>query len=314
MNLSIVTTMYFSAPYVREFYTRMRAVAEQLTDDYEILFVNDGSPDRSLEIVLSLYERDPRVRVVDLSRNFGHDKAIMTGLAHARGANVFLIDCDLEEEPEWLRAFDSEFKRSGADVVYGVQQMRKGKFFERLTGGLFYRLFNLLSTYPVPVDTTTARLMSQRYVTSLVAHKDQAIFVDGLWAITGFQQVPLVVEKRSKGTSTYTLSRKVSLFVNAVVSFSGRPLVFIFYLGCGIVVVSGLAALYLVGRKVFLGDFDLGWPSLMLSIWALGGLTIFCLGVIGIYLSRVFMETKQRPYTVIRRVYERTGENEVTVR
>jgi len=307
MDLSIVTTLYSSAPYVREFYARIRTAAEKITGDYETLFVNDGSPDNSLELALSLYEEDHRVRVIDLSRNFGHYKAIMTGLAYAKGDLVFLVDCDLEEEPELLGTFYSEIKSSRADVVYGVQQARKGGFFKRLSGALFYKLFNLLSSYPVPSNVTIARLMSQRYVVSLVAHKDREIFLDGLWAITGFKQVPLVVEKHSKGSSTYTLKRRASVFVNAIVSFSDKPLAFIFYLGCILVLLSCIAALYLVVRRIFFGDLLIGWPSLIVSIWLLGGLTIFCLGVIGIYLSKVFMETKQRPYTVIRKIYERTG-------
>ncbi len=307
MDLSVVTTLYSSAPYVQEFYARVRTAAEKITGDYEILFVNDGSPDNSLELALSLYEGDHRVRVIDLSRNFGHYKAIMTGLAYAKGDLVFLVDCDLEEEPELLGTFYSEIKSSRADVVYGVQQTRKGGFFKRLSGALFYKLFNLLSSYPVPSNVTIARLMSQRYVVSLVAHKDREIFLDGLWAITGFKQVPLVVEKHSKGSSTYTLKRRASVFVNSITSFSNKPLAFIFYLGCILVLLSCIAAFHLVVRRIFFGDLLIGWPSLIVSIWLLGGLTIFCLGVIGIYLSKVFMETKQRPYTVIRKIYERTG-------
>jgi hypothetical protein len=151
MDLSIVTTLYYSSPYLEEFYARTCAAAEQITDDYEIILVNDGSPDDSLDVALSLFERDDRVKVVDLSRNFGHHKAVMTGLAHARGDLVFKIDCDLEEEPELLGEFYAEMiKDPSVDVVYGVQQRRKGGPFERLSGSLFYRLFNLLSDHPVP--------------------------------------------------------------------------------------------------------------------------------------------------------------------
>ncbi len=306
MDLSIVTTLYYSAPYLEEFYARIRAAAEKITSDYEIIFVNDGSPDNSLDIAISLYGRDDRVRVVDLSRNFGHHKAIMTGLAHTRGELVFLIDCDLEEEPELLGKFYTELKRSGADVVYGVQKVRKGDFVERIMGALFYGLFNLLSSDPLPRNLITVRLMSQRYVANLVAHQERQTIIAGLWVITGFRQIPLVVDKKSKGSSTYNLSRKVLVIVNAVTSFSDRPLVIIFYLGCVIMFLSSVAALYLIVRRVFFGILLAGWPSLIVSIWLLGGLTIFCLGIIGIYLSKIFIETKQRPYTVIRQIYERT--------
>lgn len=306
MNLSIVTTLYRSAPYLKEFHTRICAAAGKVTDDFEIIFVNDGSPDNSLDNAVTLYEEDKKVRVIDLSRNFGHHKAIMTGLAHARGDLVFLLDCDLEEEPELIEQFYEEYKRSNADVVYGIQQKRKGGFFERITGNIFYEILDLLSTYKVPRNQITARLMTRRYVASLIEHKDREIFLVGLWVITGFKQVPLFVMKHDKGSTTYDLRRKISNLVNAITSSSSKPLVFIFYLGCMISIVSIISALYLIVRRLFFGVLLAGWPSLIVSVWLLGGLTIFCLGVIGIYLSKIFMETKQRPYTIIRKIYERT--------
>src|SRR5256885_14440017 len=149
MKLSIVTTLYYSAPYLDEFYDRACAAAEKFTRDFEIILVNDGSPDNSLEVALSIYQKDHRVKVIDLSRNFGHHKAMMTGLAHASGELVFLIDCDLEEEPELLERFHRELIASGADVVYGVQQKRKGDLFERVSGTLFFKLFNALSSQSI---------------------------------------------------------------------------------------------------------------------------------------------------------------------
>ena len=314
MDLSIVTTLYYSDSYLQEFYERISVEIRKITDIYEIIFVNDGSPDNSLDIVLSFYEKDENVKVIDLSRNFGHHKAMMTGLANAKGQLVFLIDCDLEEEPELLSHFYSKLKSSESDVVYGVQQIRKGSFFEKITGKIFYKVFNWLSSYPVPPNLITARLMSQRYVKSLVEHKDREIFLAGLWAITGFVQVPLVVKKHSKGRSNYNLSKKVSILVNSITSFSSKPLVFIFYLGCIILLCSSVAAVDLVIRRIFFGVLLAGWPSLIVSIWLLGGLNIFCIGVVGIYLSKVFIETKQRPYTVVREIYERSGESKHEIR
>jgi putative glycosyltransferase len=305
MQLSIVSTLYHSAPHLEEFYSRISAAASAITDDYEVILVNDGSPDESLELAVSLYEKDDKVRVIDLSRNFGHHKSMMTGLAHARGALVFLIDCDLEEEPELLNEFHQHIKASGADVIYGVQQKRKGKFFERITGRIFYKLLNVLSSYPVPTNLVTVRLMTQRYVASLTQHMDREIFLAGLWVITGFKQVAVPVRKHSKGSSAYTLRRKFSELVSAITASSSKPLVFIFYLGCIIVLLSSGAATTLIVRRVFFGAMLAGWPSLIVSVWLLGGLILFCLGIIGIYLSKIFMETKRRPYTIIRAVHER---------
>ena len=308
MYLSVVTTLYDSAPYLEEFYIRMTSAVEKITNDYEMILVNDGSPDNSLDLAISLHEKDDRVRVIDLSRNFGHYKAIMTGLGHAKGEWVFLLDSDLEEDPELLSGFYAQIKDSGADVIYGVQQQRKGSLLDRISGTIFYRLLNFLSSYSVPANLVTVRLMSQRYVTSLVQHMDREVFLAGLWVITGFRQLPVVVNKRHKGNSTYTFRRKVSALVNSVTASSIKPLVFIFYLGCAIVFLSSAAAALLIVRRVFFGALLAGWPSLIVSVWLLGGLILFCLGIIGIYLSKVFMETKRRPYTVIRQIYERAGD------
>lgn len=306
MELSIVTTLYFSSPYIIEFYQRISKEAKKLTENYEIIFVNDGSPDDSLDIAVKLYEKDEKVRVIDLSRNFGHHKAIMTGLSYAKGKLVFLIDSDLEEEPELLSLFYEHYHQtSDIDVVYGVQKSRKGNIIERITGELFYKFFNLISTYPIPANLITARLMSKSYVKALVKHKDKEIFLAGLWAITGFRQVPIFVKKYYKGKTSYNFLRKLSIVINSITSFSNKPLIFIFYLGSIISLLSLAAAIVLVIRKIFFNAILAGWASLIVSIWLLGGLTIFCLGIIGIYLAKVFSETKQRPYTIVRKIYER---------
>ncbi len=305
-ELSIVTTLYCSAPYIDEFYERVTRAAESITRDFEIVFVNDGSPDDSLDRALALMERDARVRVIDLSRNFGHFKAVMTGLEHARGKLVYLIDCDLEEDPENVTGFHRTLRENPrADVVYGIQARRKGGAFERITGAIFYRVINAMSDTRVVPNHTMGRLMTRRYVRALIAHRDREVFLAGLWALTGFEQIPVPVEKRSKGSTTYTLGKKISVAVNAITSFSNRPLVWVFYLGCFIMAVSATAAGYLVIRRLFFGTYLAGWPSLIVSIWFLGGLMIFSLGVIGIYISKIFIEAKERPYTVIREIYER---------
>jgi putative glycosyltransferase len=303
MDLSIVTTLYCSAPHLEEFYVRLCAAAGGVATNFEIILVNDGSPDDSLQKAISLYRNDKRIKVIELSRNFGHHKAIMTGLAHACGDLVFLVDSDLEEEPELLEAFYLRLKETNADVVFGVQQKRKGELLERVGGAIFYRIFNILSTDSIPTNVITARLMSRKYVRALVEHREREMMIAGLWTITGFKQVPLPVRKLQRSGTTYTFRRKVGQLVNAITSFSSKPLVMIFYLGCAILFLSTVAALLLIIGRVFFGTLLLGWPSLIVSIWMLGGLTIFCLGVIGIYLSKIFIEVKQRPYTIVKDVY-----------
>ncbi len=300
--------MYQSERYVEEFYSRIRLAAEKITEDYEIIFVNDGSPDRSVDVAITIFEKDPNVKVIDLSRNFGHHKAMMTGLAHAKGQYIFLLDCDLEEPPEILEQFYAKLIETKADVVYGVQANRKGKFLERVTGKIFYSFFNLMSDHPIPNNLVTARLMTKRYVENLVRHKEHELFIAGIWAITGYNQLPVVVDKGFKGTSTYTWSKKTTILVNAVTSFSSKPLEFIFYLGMVISFIASMAAIYLIICWFLFEEFLAGWPSLIVSIWLLGGITLCCLGIIGIYLARIFMETKNRPYTIIRQIYKHPTE------
>ena len=142
MELSIVTTLYHSAPFLNEFYSRIKKEAEKITQNYEIIFVNDDSPDDSLDVALSLFEQDDKVRVIDLARNYAHLKTMMAGLSYTRGDLVFLIDCDLEETPELLGKFYDELKNTKADVVYGQQKTRKGRILEKVTGILFYKVIN----------------------------------------------------------------------------------------------------------------------------------------------------------------------------
>jgi len=306
MKLSIVATLYQSAPHIAEFHRRATATAEKLVGgDYEIIFVNDGSPDNSLELAVRLAEVDHHVVVIDLSRNFGHHKAMMTGLAHAEGEHVFLIDSDLEEEPEWLLDFDAQLVRDACDVVYGVQAQRKGGLFERWSGNLFWKMINGLSGLSLPHNVVTARLMTRRYVDALLRHEEREVFMAGLWFITGFDQRPQVVRKLDTSKSTYTLRRKLSLLVNSVTSFSNLPLVGIFYVGAIIFALAWVYTLYLVISWLFFSTTLAGWTSVMASIWLLGGLVISFMGVIGIYLSKVFSETKRRPYSIVRNIYGR---------
>ncbi len=304
VRLSIVATLYRSAPSLADFYRRCCAAAERVTSDFEIVLVDDGSPDNSLELAVGLYKTDYRVRVISLSRNFGHHKAMMTGLTHARGDLVFLIDSDLEIDPDVLPAFFARLKQSGADVVYGVQDSRRDGVIDRLGGRLFYLLFNSLSAHPLPINVTTTRLMTRRYVAALLQHREHEMIIAGLWVITGFTQLPVTVTKTRRRRSTYRPAHLMVVLTNAVTAFSDRPLVIIFYVGAGISFLAGLFAAGLIARRLLFGTLAPGWLSLIVSTWLLGGLIIFCLGVIGIYLSKIFIETKNRPYTIVKDVYE----------
>lgn len=304
MKLSIVTTLYHSAPYINIFHERVSVSANKLVGgDYEIIFVNDGSPDDSLDLAVKLTYEDFHVVVVDLSRNFGHHKAMMTGLAYAKGDLIFLIDSDLEEEPEWLLAFAQQMKQECCDVVYGVQGKRRGGVYERFSGITFYTLFRKLTGINQPNNIVTARLMMRRYVQALLDHKERELNIGGLWIITGFKQVSQLVCKHATSPTTYSFSDKFGHLVNAVTSFSSLPLVYTFYIGFIISLSALLFIAYLILRYFFISLPPSGYTSMIASVWFFSGLMIFFLGVQGIYLSKIFSEVKQRPYTIIRHVY-----------
>jgi putative glycosyltransferase len=303
MKLSIVTTLYNSAGTIEEFLKRASAAAAKITDSYEIVIVDDGSPDKSLEITLALAAHDPHLKVVELSRNFGHHKALMTGLMHANGDFCFLIDSDLEEAPELLDEFWAKREELGADVVYGFQRARGGSPLRKISGSIAYWVIDKLIPYKIPHNHITVRLMHQDYVRSLVQHREQQTVIGGLWVITGYRQIGIPVDKRARKASTYRFFHRLQAFVDSVTSFSEAPLVFIFYLGLAISVVASVYALSLIARWLVGGIAVAGWLSVMVSLWLLGGLMIFSLGIIGIYLSKIFIETKNRPYTIVRKVH-----------
>lgn len=308
MKLSIVATLFRSAPYIAEFCARAGATASELVgDDYEIVLVNDGSPDNSVDLAIELARHNRHVVVVDLSRNFGHHKAMMVGLEHAIGDQVFLIDSDLEEEPEWLLEFSRKLIADSADVVYGVQQRRKGGWFERWSGEAWYTLFNWLCDIDHPRNIVTARLMTRRYLDALLQFRERELVISCIWLITGFKQREVVVKKHMTSPSTYSLAKKIEHATNAITSFSAVPLKLIFYLGLSIFAGALVYAVYLIFNRAVLHHAVDGYTSIMVSIWLLGGMIISFVGVIGIYLAKVFSETKQRPYAIIREVHGRAG-------
>jgi len=302
-TLSIVTTLYQSATFIREFHERITQVTRAITESYNIIMVNDGSSDASLEVALDIQEKDSKVVIVDLSRNFGHHRAIMTGLSYAQGDYVFFIDSDLEESPELLKQFWKEInKDKDLDLVCGIQKKRKGGLFERISGGLFNRIINLLSDVHVPENVALVRLMTRRYLDSFLLHRERELTVVGLTALTGFKQKYVEITKKHKGTTTYTLARKINLAFNYITSLSSLPLVYIFYSGLCITAFSFIFLSFLIIKKLFF-QITLGWTSILLSIWLVGGIIILFLGIIGIYISKIFIEVKSRPITIVKAVH-----------
>ena len=311
MHLSIVTTLYRSALHLKEFYTRVGSTARNITDDYEIIFVNDGSDDDSLEIAIDIHQGDNRVKIVDLSRNFGHHKAIMAGLKQAQGKYIFLIDCDLEEDPELLENMYTNINSTNdVDVVFGVQEVRKGGLIEKKGGEIFYGLFNMLSGLNIPQNPLTIRIMSKRYVDALLMHTEEELFLAGVFEITGFNQRSMSVEKKNRADTSYSFRERLRLFTRGITSFSSFPLLISFYIGAAISATSFIYMIYILLYRILYSDAVIaGWTSVMISIWFLGGVILLSCGMIGIYLSRIYYEVKGRPNCIIRKIYDDTKKN-----
>jgi len=304
MKLSIVTTMYYSRNYLQEFYNRTILVLHELKMTYEFIFVDDGSPDDSLLVALQLQNSDSNIKVIELSRNYGHQRAIMTGLHHASGDFVFLIDCDLEEAPELLNDFWKKMNsEANVDVVYGVQTKRKGSWFEKLSGKLFYKIISALSSVKYPANTLTARLMSKNYVGTILRFQEKELDLWSVFALVGFNQLPMLVTKGDKGISTYTFWKKLKRAIEIITSFSHRPLYLTFLLGMFSFVVAFINILIIVYKKIILKTDVEGWTSIIASIWFVGGMILLVLGIFGIYLSKMFLEIKNRPLTIVKNVF-----------
>lgn len=305
LKLSVVTSLYRSSPYIDAFYRRIVADAEKLTPAFEIVFVNDASPDDSLEVARRLCATDPRVKVIDLARNFGQHRALMCGMRHAGSECVFVIDVDLEEEPENLGRFWRAMEEDPeTDVVVGQLDKKTLPFAKAFTSDIFYKVFNAFSPVQVSDRDIVSRLMRRSYVDALLQYGETELFLPAVWKDAGFRQKRIVATKVYDGNSSYTFRKKLTMAVDAITSFSSKPLTGIFYLGLLSSGTAALAILYLLAQKLFWGRVFLGWTSLMATLFLIGGVIIFSIGVVGVYISKIFLEVKARPTSLVRAVYQ----------
>ena len=299
-RISVVTSLYCVGPYVDEFHARSCEALKKIPGDHEFVFVDDGSPDDARDRAIALISKDARVRVIELSRNFGQHRALWIGLQQARGELVFLVDADLEEDPGLVAQFYAKMQEAHgeADVVYGVMEERKGGAIERIGGALFYSLINRLSDMPLPRNVMNARLMTRAYVDALLKFGDAEPFLGGLMILTGFRQIAVACAKESKGTSAYTFRRKLRLALDALFALSTKPMTWILWAGVWIA-AAGLAGVFGVLRG---GG---GATALALaSVWLMGGLVLMAVGTVGAYVGRVLTQTRGRPTAIVRRIHD----------
>jgi len=308
MKLSIVSTLYKSEPFLDQFIEILiKSIQYIEIQEFEIIFVNDGSPDNSIKVLRKKQQEIKEIVILDLSRNFGHHHAILAGLSHANGEHVFLIDNDLEVSPDFLEVCYYEMRKDkNLDVVYGVQRERKGKSIEKLGGQLFWWAINKVSEVEIPKNIVTERLMTKKYVTHLLELGDANLFLAGMMHWVGFNQKGIFVEKKLRdGESTYSTKKRLELMSHAITSFSGKPLHYLFNIGVTITGVSILFIFYFAAKKIFYGSsVQMGWTSIIMINILILGIISTALGLIGIYLFKMFRQVQNRPRFIIKDIYK----------
>jgi dolichol-phosphate mannosyltransferase len=302
--VSVVVPVFNEEANIQPLYERMVHVARRLEPlDLELLFVDDGSTDDSVPRMSALAARDPRVRLIKLARNFGHQLAITAGLDHAKGDCVVVIDADLQDPPEVIPRMVERWQE-GYDVVYGVRERRKGEGTMKLwTAKLFYRLLRRMTKVEIPVDVGDFRLLSRRAAAELRGMREQDRFVRGLVSWIGLRQtgVEYVREARHAGETKYPYRRMLKFALDGITSFSVVPLRLATWLGYA---ASAFAFVYLLSVFVqkWMGATVEGWATIMVAMLFLGGIQLICLGIMGEYIGRIFTEIKGRPLYIVDQV------------
>ncbi len=302
-TISIVAPVFNEEAVLTELHRRVSEVMDQLNEPWELVLVNDGSRDRSAEVIAELHQKDPRVKGISFSRNFGFQVAVTAGLNHAQGDAVILTDADLQDPPEVYPEMIARW-REGFEVVYGVRASRVGEtWFKLFTAKLFYRLIRRITKIDIPLDTGDFRLMDRRVVQAINSMPERNRFLRGMIPWVGFKQTGVEYQRASRfaGESKFGSVRQMLPFaLDAITSFSYLPLQLATYLGFIIAIISGLAILTVVLVRLFGPESPLlGQATTLVSVLFLGGVQLISLGIIGEYLGRIYDEVKGRPLYLV---------------
>ncbi|MCP4415390.1 MAG: glycosyltransferase family 2 protein [Chloroflexi bacterium] len=302
-TISIVSPVYNEEEVLAELHRRVCLVMDELDESWELVLINDGSHDRSAEVIEELHEKDGRVKGISFSRNFGFQIAVTAGLNHAQGEAIILTDADLQDPPETYPAMIAKW-REGYEVVYGVRASRVGEtWFKLFTAKVFYRLIRRITKIDIPLDTGDFRLMDRRVVQAVNNMPERNRFLRGMVPWVGFKQTGVEYERASRfaGESKFGSVRQMLPFaIDAITSFSYLPLQIATYLGFAIAVISGLAILAVILVRLFGPENPLvGQATTLVSVLFLGGVQLLSLGIIGEYLGRIYDEVKERPLYLV---------------
>ncbi len=306
---SIILPIYNEEGVLPELHARLTAVLRTVGKTYELVFVDDGSRDRSFALLRDLYQADPHVRVLQFSRNFGHHIAMTAGMDAVRGEVVVMMDSDLQDQPEEIPAMFAKLEE-GFDVVYGIRMNKQHSWIKRLNSAMFLWVMRRVVRGFEP-SSGIFRMARRRVIDAVKQCRETNRLIVGLLSWAGFKQTGIPVQhgKRFAGETKYTLSKQIRLAVTSILAFSDFPLRMVVYLGLLVSLTSFIFAAVVIARRVLFGLGEIGWPSLMTAILFLGGIQLLSLGVIGQYVGQVFTEAKCRPMYILADNLDRRNEN-----
>ena len=302
-KISVVVPMYYEEEVAKECYTRLKNVLEKIENyNYEIIFINDGSKDKTLEILKEIAKENKNVKIISFSRNFGHQCAVTAGLRYVTGDAIVIIDADLQDPPELIPEMIKLWE-DGNDVIYGKRKSREGESrFKLLTASMFYKTLNALSDVEIPKDTGDFRLVDRKVVEVINSLPEHNKFLRGLFSWVGFKQKAYEYERKERyaGKTKYPLKKMLKLAQDGIFSFSIKPLKIVGAMGILSVIISIMLFVYAVLSYAFdWNNLVPGWTSLMVTMTFIGGMILISLWMIGEYIGRIYDETKRRPEYII---------------
>ncbi|MCK4663406.1 MAG: glycosyltransferase family 2 protein [Bacteroidales bacterium] len=302
IKLSLIIPVFNEEQNIIKLFNKVIEVINKLTKDYEVIFINDGSTDKSLEIIKDLSVKGDKVRFIDFSRNFGHQLAVMAGLEHCKGKKVVIIDADLQDPPDLIVEMYKKMDE-GYDVVYAKRKKRKGEnFFKKVTAKIFYRLLSNITSFDIPIDTGDFRIINRRIIEVLKQMPEQHKYLRGQIAWMGFNQTYVEYERKERhaGKTGYSFKKMSRFALDGITSFSDFPLKLATFMGFIVAGIAFLLILYALYSRFIIKDFVPGWASLMLSVLFIGGVQLISIGIIGEYISRIAANGRKRPLYLIK--------------
>ncbi|MCU5378082.1 glycosyltransferase family 2 protein [Bacillus cereus] len=303
--ISVVVPMYFEEEVAQECYNRLKSVMLQNDINYEFVFVNDGSTDRTMEILSEIAANDYRTKIVNFARNFGHQIAVTAGIAAAKGDAIVIIDADLQDPPEVIPELIAKWEE-GYEVVYAKRKQRKGEtWFKLLTAKYFYKFLNYMSDIDIPKDTGDFRIIDRKVADVFNQMTERNRFIRGMMSWVGFRQTYVEYERdeRFAGETKYPLKKMIKFASDGIIAFSTKPLRIVMTLGLLSVLISIIVLLYTITVKIIGTGTQTGWASIMVAITFFSGIQLLGLGIVGQYIARIYDESKNRPIYIVKETF-----------